>query len=136
MPHMLLEPTPELSDSIHEMADEFSAAAKSRRVRLLQILIPQRGEVSRFRVSRMDDDAVAEVQLAAGLERYSARLRFVAGECAYTERIRGEQSVGAHVPAPCIEPSPSSMLARNPLNRSSSGAKRTASEKYFRASTS
>src|SRR5260370_4621966 len=81
------------------MADEFSAAAKSRRVRLLQILIPQRGEVSRFRVSRMDDDAVAEVQLAAGLERYSARLRFVAGEGAYTERIRGEQSVGANVPA-------------------------------------
>ncbi len=28
MPHMLLEPTPELSDSIHEMADELPQQQK------------------------------------------------------------------------------------------------------------
>ena len=40
----------------------------------LQILLPQLGEPSRFRVTRMNDHAVAESQIAAGLEAYTAVL--------------------------------------------------------------
>jgi len=40
----------------------------------LQILLPQVGEPSRFRVTRMNDHAIPEAQHAAGLEGYTAVL--------------------------------------------------------------
>src|ERR1700716_3174884 len=65
----------------------------------LQILLPQLRQPSRFRVTRMNDHAIPEAQCAAWFERDTAVLRFVAGESAQAERIGGEQSIRAHMPA-------------------------------------
>jgi hypothetical protein len=40
----------------------------------LQILLPQLGEPSRFRVTGMNDHAIPEAQRAAGFEGYTAAL--------------------------------------------------------------
>src|SRR5437867_3932998 len=67
--------------------------------RLLRPLLPQFRQSRRPRVSGVDHNPVTEMKRAAGLERDAAVLRLVARKRAHAERIRGKQSVGAHMPA-------------------------------------
>src|ERR1700728_2484707 len=46
----------------------------------------------------MDHHAIVEMQFFAGLESHASVLRFVSGERALPERIRGEQSVASDMP--------------------------------------
>jgi len=47
----------------------------------------------------MNDDAVPEMKRRAGIERDAGSAGFGSGKRGISERIRREQSIGAHVPA-------------------------------------